>query len=133
MITSPLQSDSVPACSRKPDSSQGSEFESISQLPFSDFVRALECPEILKREAQERTLQLIDECKAALSLWRQSGYPDLGEWPDKRMGLLEYSCQQINSAIIRKYLINRPLSTENLSVQPLEPASSHAPNARGKS
>jgi len=64
-------------------------------LKFSHFLRALECPSLLEGQAQERKLQLVQRCQKALYQWRESGYPDPGDWPDEGVDLLEYAYQQL--------------------------------------
>lgn len=93
------QNDNGAVGSRIPDRVPNSLSENIPPLKFSEFVRGLECPEILRLEAQEKTHLVVQKCKHALSLWKVAGYPDLGEWPDKRMGLLDYTCETIFSVI----------------------------------
>jgi hypothetical protein len=87
---------------RPPGNTPASEFDSIPQLKFSDFVRSLKCPLSMEQEAQERTFRIVKKCKSALSLWQAAGEPDLGEWPDTGVDLLEYSCAAIIAAINKK-------------------------------
>ncbi|MGD1089455.1 MAG: hypothetical protein ABR955_12135 [Verrucomicrobiota bacterium] len=70
-------------------------FDNIPLLKFSDFVRSLECPKIMRLEAQEKTHRMVEKCKVALSLWRECGFPDLGEWPDKQADLLDFACDRM--------------------------------------
>ena len=60
---------------------QKNEPEHGTSLTFAQWLRSLECPQVLDLEAQDRKFLLVRKWKAVLSLWQSLGYPEPGEWP----------------------------------------------------